>query len=166
MAGELIQAQNYALSLKYATMARDKGIVEDMRIEAFRMMAVSNMGVFDESRNREARDLFEETIRLAKRVENVNGPWLVSNALRDWAIQEILLMGNCERASEVLARLTTDIPVPVGRAAARIGLLSVIDTAQFTQTCSTEMLGAEVDSEKFKEAFRIVFPPDRPIFPE
>ena len=79
IAGELIQAQNYALSLKYATMARNRGMVEDMRIEAFRMMAVSNMGVFDESRNQEARDLFEETIRLAKRVENVNGPWLVSN---------------------------------------------------------------------------------------
>ena len=164
-AGELIQAQNYDLSLKYATMARDKGMVKDIRIEATRMMAVSNMGVFDEIRNQEARDLFEETINLAKSVESVNGPWLVSNALRDWAIQEILL-GNCAEAGEVFARFATDIPIPIGRAAASTGILSVVDTAQFAQICSREVLNAKVEFDKFGEATRIVFPRNMTGFPK
>ena len=156
LAGELIQAQDYELSLRYATMARDRDAVQDLRIEAARIMAVSDMGIFDEHRNNKARRLFANTIVDAKHVKNINGPWLVSNAIRDWAIYEILL-GNCEKASEVLTRFTTDVPLSVGRAAARTGFIAVISTAQFAQTCSKEALGANTNLDDMAIKFNLPY---------
>ena len=156
LAGELTQAQDYELSLKYATMARDRDAVQDLRIEAARIMAISDMGVFDEYRNNKAKRLFANTIADAKRVKNINGPWLVSNAIRDWAIQEILL-GNCEKASEVLTRFTTDVPLSVGRAAARTGFMAVIGTAQFVQICSKEALETNINLDNLAAEFYFQF---------
>ena len=156
LAGELVQAQNYELSLKYATMARDRDTVQDLRIEASRIMAISDMGIFDEYRNDKARHLFANTIADAKRVKNVNGPWLISNAIRDWAIQEIFL-GNCEKASKVLTRFETDVPLPVGQAAARTGFIAVINTAQFAQVCSKEALEASTDLDDMATKLKLPY---------
>ena len=156
LAGELIQAQDYELSLKYATMARDRDAVQDLRIEAARLIAISDMGILDVSRNNKARRLFEDTISDAKRVRNVNGPWLVSNAIRDWAIREIFL-GNCEEASEVLMRFTTDVPLSVGRAAAQTGFTSVINTAQFSQICSKEALEVRADLDDLTDKLKMPY---------
>ena len=154
LAQELIQVQDYGLALEYATMARNKDTVRDLRIVATQVMAGANMKMSGKSHSKEARRLFEETIAEAKRVKSVNRSWLISNTLRDWAIEEILL-GNCEKAGRILARFKTDIPFPTGRAAAQAGFFSVVEAAHSIQTCAKEEF--KVNFKSFSEILYPVF---------
>ncbi len=137
LSGELIQIQNYSVALEYSTLAREVAGIEDTRIEAMRLMAVANMGECQEFQCPESQKLFEDALAQAKDVENHNSLWLISNVLRDWAIQAIFF-GQCETASKILGRFADEVPLSIGRAPARFGFDAVLESADFVDICSRE----------------------------
>ena len=156
LVGELMQIQNYAVALEYATLAREVAKLQDTRVEATRLMAVATMGACGEYDCPRALALFEQSLEEAKGVDNYNGPWLVSNVLRDWAI-EAMHMGQCEEASKILGRFATHVPLPIGRAPARLGFHAVLERAKFTQICSDEEIEEHIDESYFADVIEQVF---------
>lgn len=157
LVGELLQIQNHTIALEYATLARKIARVQDTRIEATRLMAVAVMSKCGEFHCPAGQALFEEALADAKQLDNDNRLWLVSNVLRDWSIQAIH-MGQCEEASKILGRFAIDVPLPLGRAAARIGFHAVFERAGFTQICSKKEIEQYIDASYFRDVIKQVFP--------
>ncbi len=156
LAGELIQIQNYEVAHDYATLARKLAQIEDTRIEATRIMAVTAMGKCGKYDCQEAHELFKTALESAKRVDNHNRFWLISNSLRDWAIQAIFF-AKCDEASEILGRFASEIPLPIGRAPARLGFHAVLESADFVDICDRKTIESHIDGEYFKELTKNVF---------
>lgn len=155
--GELLQIQNHTTALEYATLARKVARIPDTRIEATRLMALAVMSNCGEFHCPRGQALFEEALADARRLNNDNRLWLISNVLRDWSIQAIH-MGQCEEASKILGRFATDVPLPLGRAPARLGFGAVFDRAEFTQICSKKEIEQYIDVSYFQDVIKQVFP--------